>query len=433
MGATIDRLAVFYSPIKCSPLLPDGDKQARLAMPVKKEEVKLAMPVQKEEVEMATLKEEEIATMEAKVVDCLKPSNSVELAQPQGGLVSGTMPAPLPAYQPITFLSKPLDVEDAEDDNSVVFEGAHKEETGFQTASQGELIALIPKVEEPIVSEQVEMFNARPVEEEVVFQQAEVEVITTQDEKVEEVVQDEEQMSNKLVEDEVSLQQVQEEVIINQAVNEAEDIITAKQDPKTLVYSRIQEEEEEVDEVNENKVSFSMEDLEYDEATGQLFIHLESGMMEVTDLQCRDQLLAKMSSIPDDDSLLASIFPLPEARATPTLSHVPDVGEVLSATPPVLLKPINFRLQEQRLTFSHLGQSRAQSLGTWTSWTRDLLISDLEAAFTKPRRNIYWSDFSPTEKLACFDMVDWGATYPLDPPSRSLMFQPEEDPWSTWA
>ena len=30
MGATIDRLAVFYSPIKYSPLLPDGDKQARL-------------------------------------------------------------------------------------------------------------------------------------------------------------------------------------------------------------------------------------------------------------------------------------------------------------------------------------------------------------------------------------------------------------------
>ena len=79
-------------------------------MPVKKEEVRLTMPVQKEEVEMATLKEEEIATMEAKVVDCLKPSNSVELAQPQGGLVSGTMPAPLPAYQPITFLSNPLDM-----------------------------------------------------------------------------------------------------------------------------------------------------------------------------------------------------------------------------------------------------------------------------------------------------------------------------------
>jgi len=309
------------------------------------------------------------------------------------------------------------EIVSAKQDSEVVVHSnlhAEKEEDmvtmeGNMATVEEDMAAHTPKVEEPIVSEQVEMFNAKPVEEEVVFQQAEVEVIATQNEKVEEVVQDEEQVSNKLVEDEMSLQQVREEVIINQAGNEEEE------------------------EVNEEKVSFSMEDLEYDEATGQLFIHLESGMREVTDIQCRNQLLAKMSSIPEDDGLLASVFPSPEARATPTLSQVPDVGEVLLATPPVLLKPINFRLQEQRLTFSHLGQSRAQSLGTWTSWTRDLLISDLEAAFTKPRRNIYWSDFSPTEKLACFDMVDWGATYPLDPPPRALMFQPEEDQWSTWA
>ena len=60
-------------------------------------------------------------------------------------------------------------------------------------------------------------------------------------------------------------------------------------------------------------------------------------------------------------------------------------------------------------------------------------MSDLEAAFSKPRRGIHWSDFSPEEKLACFDMVDWGATFPLDPPPRSLMFEPDEDQWSTWA
>ena len=329
------------------------------------------------------------------------------------------------------------------------------------------------KVEEPILSEQVEMFIAKPVEEEVVFKQAEVEVIATRGEEdvisrqVEEdliIEQDEKEADEgvfvkqidefnmsvesfdydhdtgqlsyplPMVNKEMKMtnaKKVEEEVIINQAEIEVEAIITAKQDPKTLVYSKIQEKEEEKG--NESKVSFSMEDLEYDDATGQLFIHLESGMVEVTDPQSRDQLLAKMSSIPDDDRLLACIFPLPEARATTTLTQVPDVGVVLSDTPPVLLKPINFRLQEQRLTCGHLGQSRAQSLGRWTSWTRDLLISDLEAAFTKPRRSIFWSDFSPEEKLARFDMVDWGATYPLDPPPRSLMFEPAEDHWSTWA
>ena len=216
-----------------------------------------------------------------------------------------------------------------------------------------------------------------------------------------------------------------------EVISSNDNVEKAKQDLEKVVYSKIQKEEEQKG--NESKVSFSMEDLDYDDVTGQLFIHLESGMAEVTDLQSRDQLLAKMSSVPNDDNLLASIFPSPEDRITPTLSQVPDVGEALSGTPPVPLKPINFRLQEQRLTCGHLGQSRAQSLGRWTSWTRDLLISDLEAAFTRPRRGIFWSDFSPEEKLARFDMVDWGATYPLDPPPRSLMFEPAEDYWSTWA
>jgi len=273
--------------------------------------------------------------------------------------------APLPAYQPATSFSKPLA---AENDVGEV----HEDELGLQSAFQSELIALMPRVEKPVVNTEVEVTDAMKVEE---------------------------------------------EAIINQAETDVEEIITAQQE----------------EEVNENKVSFSMEDLEYDDATGQLFIHLESGVREVTDLQTRDQLLARMSSVPYDDQLLANMFPTPKARAAPILSPVPDVEEAVPATPPVLLKPVNLRLQEQRLTFGHLGQTRAQSLGRWTSWTRDLLISDLEAAFTKPRRSIFWSDFSPEEKLACFDMVDWGATYPVDPPPRSLMFEPAEDHWFTWA
>ena len=273
--------------------------------------------------------------------------------------------APLPAYQPATSFSKPLA---AEDDVGEV----HEDELGLQSAFQSELIALMPRVEKPVVNTEVEVTDAMKVEE---------------------------------------------EAIINQAETDVEEIITAQQE----------------EEVNENKVSFSMEDLEYDDATGQLFIHLESGVREVTDLQTRHQLLARMSSVPYDDQLLANMFPTPKAKAAPILSPVPDVEEAVPATPPVLLKPVNLRLKEQRLTFGHLGQTRAQSLGRWTSWTRDLLISDLEAAFTKPRRGIFWSDFNPEEKLACFDMVDWGATYPLDPPPRSLMFEPDEDQWSTWA
>ena len=246
----------------------------------------------------------------------------------------------------------------------------HEEELGLQSAFQSELNALMPRVEKPVVNKEV-----------------------------------------------TDAMKVEEEAIINQAETEVEEIITAKQE----------------EELNENKVTFSMEDLEYDDATGQLLIHLESGPREVTDLQTRDQLLARMSSVPHDDQLLANMFPAPEARAAPIISPVPHVEEAVPGIPPVPPKPINFRLQEERLTYGHLSQAKAQSLGRWTSWTRDLLISDLEAAFTRPKRGIFWSGFSSEEKLACFDMVDWVTTCPLDPPPRSLMFEPAEDHWSTWA
>ena len=50
-----------------------------------------------------------------------------------------------------------------------------------------------------------------------------------------------------------------------------DEVEKAKQDLEMVIYPKIQEEEE--DKGNEGKVSFSMEDLEYDDATGQLFIH----------------------------------------------------------------------------------------------------------------------------------------------------------------
>ena len=90
-------------------------------------------------------------------------------------------------------------------------------------------------------------------------------------------------------------------------------------------------------------------------------------------------------------------------------------------------KPFHPRHQEQRLRFGHLGPSKVKSLGRWTSWTRDSLHSELDAMFSRPRRGVLWFDFSPEEKLAHFDMIDWPDSCPDDPPSRSLMFEPESD------
>ena len=60
-------------------------------------------------------------------------------------------------------------------------------------------------------------------------------------------------------------------------------------------------------------------------------------------------------------------------------------------------------------------------------------MAGLEAAFNKPRYGILWSEFNLEEKVACFDSVDWAASYPLDLPSRYLMFERDEDDWSNWA
>ena len=62
-----------------------------------------------------------------------------------------------------------------------------------------------------------------------------------------------------------------------------------------------------------------------------------------------------------------------------------------------------------------------------------MLMSELEAAFHKPRFGILWSEFNLEEKVACFDSVDWAASYPLDPPPRYLMFEQGKDNWSNWA
>ena len=106
----------------------------------------------------------------------------------------------------------------------------------------------------------------------------------------------------------------------------------------------------------------------------------------------------------------------------------PDVSKISFSHDPH--KPANFRHQGQRLTLGHLKTNKARSHGRWTLWTRDRLMSVLEATFAHPSQGIYWSELSPN---VLFDKVDWVASYPLDPPSRSLMIKPQEDQWLTWA
>ena len=74
-------------------------------------------------------------------------------------------------------------------------------------------------------------------------------------------------------------------------VKEKVELATQRYEEETLTNDVMELEEK----VNDNEVTFSMEDLDYDDVTGRLFIHLESGVVEVNDSQARNQLLAQMS------------------------------------------------------------------------------------------------------------------------------------------
>ena len=243
---------------------------------------------------------------------------SRELAQPQGGLVSGRAPATLPAHQPPTPLSKPLREEDLE----------------MAFAKQGEEL-----IEKEADDDEVEVF-------------LEQNMLITND-NVEEQV-------------EIARQEVKEVLSADQ-VNE-EPIVNTIQQPIVVDVASLKHEEEAFAKLDEEQLKLNKQDEE------------EVG-----------------TSVPDQP------------------------------------RPFHPRHQENRLKYAHLKTSQLKGIGKQSRWTKESLLFHLEAAFSNPRRGVIWTRCTLEEKVNFFDMVDWAAYCPDDPPSRALMFQPDEDPWSTWA
>ena len=185
--------------------------------------------------------------------------------------------------------------------------------------------------------------------------------------------------------------------------------------------------EEKVDEEElfaklDEEVHFSVEQFEYDEASGQF--SYQGHPVQFASKKLRDQVLAKMFPSPSPSPSLPS--------TTPACTSVPAPKPEELGQSPAFPKPLNLRHQQQRLAFAHLKTSNVKSLGKQTRWTKELLFTTLEDAISNPRLGIHWADFSEEEKLASFNMIDWAASYPDDIPSRSLLLE-SEDQWSTWA
>ena len=233
-----------------------------------------------------------------------------------------------------------------------------------------------------------------------------------------------EEVNAKVVE-EVVVKQVEEVMIIKEDV----ELLTKQSEKEVVARQDVDDEEEEEKEgvidmrtweecckgKEIEELHFSVGDLQLDTDTGQVSHHGQPVVF--ASAQLRERVLAQLSSTSPTPILPSGLALPPGAEPSPAF-----------------LNPLHPRHQERRLTFGHLKKctSELMSLGRQTRWTKELLLSELEAAFSK-RGGYSWSDFSPEEKLACFDMVDWAVSCPNDPPSRSLMFVPDQDQWSNWA
>ena len=166
-------------------------------------------------------------------------------------------------------------------------------------------------------------------------------------------------------------------------------------------------------EEEEFQFTFSIDDLKYDAVAEKL--SLDGEPVEFATPELRAQLLAKVKARDDLGDQDAATIP-PEDASPADDRQLCQRG--IKDVPP---KPLNLRHQLQRSAFSHLSLGKVTSLGRWTSWTGDRLEAFLSEAFTRPRFDMFWSEYTPEEKVEASKMVDWRESFPDDPPPSYLL------------
>ena len=162
--------------------------------------------------------------------------------------------------------------------------------------------------------------------------------------------------------------------------------------------------------------TFSIDNLKYHVDDDEF--SLEGEPVEFASPELREQLLAKVKARGDLGDQSAATIP-PEIGTTG--DDEPGLGKIQVATELGLPRRLNLRHQLQRSTFSHLSPGGVKSLGRWTSWTGDSLEAFLSKAFTRPRFDMFWSEYSPEERVEASKMVDWRESFPDDPPPSYLL------------
>ena len=447
LSATIDQLAVSFSPTRYFPRARTTDQQRGEVIANKVEEGEVIVNKRVEQEVVAITAEQDVIVYgdkeEAIIVKVKEEAIVVKVEEEafvdkvEHGVVAEEEKAEAKGGE-----EEKLEEESAGIEQAMELVGMHAVSTmapttpcfsqpGFSWSSSpprhmGEVII---KVEQEVIDNKVEEGEVivNKGGHEVIANTAEQDVIVNGDKEESIAVKVQEEAIVIKIEEETFVNKVEQEWMRSTMKKEDVELLTQQAEKEVVARQDVDDEEEEEkegvidmrtwEEHCEGKeieeLHFSVGDLQLDANTGQVSHHGQPVVF--ASAQLRERVLAKLSS--------TSPAPiLPSGLALPT-----------GAEPsPAFLNPLHPRHQERRLTFGHLKcTSQLMSLGRQTRWTRQLLLSELEAAFSK-RGGYSWSDFSPEEKLACFDMVDWAGSCPNDPPPRSLMFKPDQDQWSNW-
>ena len=194
--------------------------------------------------------------------------------------------------------------------------------------------------------------------------------------------------------------------------------------PSPALLPRVPLPLDELDQQQGDTQQYSFEEFDYNEATGAFSLKGQDVIFASPELKA--EVLAQLKGATQSCSDPSRSSQPPE----PARPHPRGVQEQLDLA---YQAPANFRAREPKLTYGKFSRREVQNLGQPTMYTKEVLQSHMDEAFTRAHRGIYWSKFTPEKKREYVEMVDWSASFPGQSPPTRDQLQDLAGTWSTWA
>ena len=194
--------------------------------------------------------------------------------------------------------------------------------------------------------------------------------------------------------------------------------------PSPALLPRVPLPLDELDQQQGDTQQYSFEEFDYNEATGAFSLKGQDVIFASHKLKAEALAQLKFATHSCSDPSRSSQPP------EPARPHPRGVQEQLDLA---YQAPANFRAREPKLTYGKFSRREVQNLGQPTMYTKEVLQSHMDEAFTRAHRGIYWSKFTPEKKREYVEMVDWSASFPGQSPPTRDQLQDLAGTWSTWA